>query len=69
MYLEGIVGVPPSCALLGGFAIGAQVSLLLRHSLNAKFQRVLVLTLCLVYLIVETKGNKGQLHRSKVHKI
>jgi len=24
----GMVGVPPSCALLGGFAIGARVSLL-----------------------------------------
>ena len=27
-----MVGVPSSCALLGGFAIGARVSLLLQHS-------------------------------------
>jgi len=28
VYLGGMVGVPPSCALLGGFAIGARVALL-----------------------------------------
>ena len=28
----GMVGVPSSCALLGGFAIGARVSLLWQHS-------------------------------------
>jgi len=37
-----MVGVLPSCALLGGFAIGAQVSLLWQHSANAKCQWVLV---------------------------
>jgi len=41
---------PPSCALLGGFAIGARVALLWQHSTNAKFQRVLVLGLCLVFV-------------------
>jgi len=41
----GMVGVPPSCALLGVFAIGARVSLLWQHSANAKCQRVLVLAL------------------------
>ena len=40
--------MPPSCALLGGFAIGARVALLWQHSANAKCQRVLVLALCLV---------------------
>jgi len=43
-----MVGVVPSCALLGGFAIGARISLLWQHSANAKCQRVLVLVLFLV---------------------
>jgi len=38
---------PPSCALLGGFAIGARVALLWQHSANAKCQRVLVLLVTL----------------------
>ena len=42
-------GCSPSCALLGGFAIGARVSLLWQDSANAKCQRVLVLALCLVF--------------------
>ena len=49
IQLGGVVGVPPSCALLGGFAIRARVSLLWQHSPNAKCQRVLVFALCLVY--------------------
>jgi len=32
--------MPPSCALLGGFVIGARVALLWQHNANAKFQRV-----------------------------
>jgi len=40
--------VPCSCALLGGFAIGAWVALLCQHSANAKCERALVLALCLV---------------------
>jgi len=32
MELGGIVGVPSNCALLGGFAIGAWVSLLWQHA-------------------------------------
>jgi len=28
--------MPPSCALLGGFAIGARVALLWQHNANAK---------------------------------
>jgi len=39
---------PPSCALLGRFAISARISLLWQRGLNAKCQRVLVLALCLV---------------------
>jgi len=46
--LGGMVGVTPSCALLGGFAIGARVALLWQHSANTKCQWVFVLTLCLV---------------------
>jgi len=46
----GMVGGTLSCALLGGFAIGARVSLLWQHSSNVKYQRVLVLALCLVRL-------------------
>ena len=40
--------VPPSCALLGGFAISAHVALLCQHSANARCQRVFVLAVCLV---------------------
>ena len=29
-------GMPPSCALLGGFAIGARVALLWQHNANEK---------------------------------
>ena len=43
-----MVGGAPSCALFGGFTIGARVALLWQHSANAKCQRVLVLALCLV---------------------
>ena len=45
-----------SCAVLGGFAIGARVSLLWQHSPNAKCQRVLVLTLCLIIIIIIIKN-------------
>jgi len=41
--------VPCSCALLGGFAIGA-------YSADAKCQRVLVVTLCLVVRLQWTFG-------------
>ena len=40
-------GMPPSCALLGGLAIGARVALLWQHKANAKCY-MLVLALCLV---------------------
>jgi len=33
---RGVVGDAPSCALLGGFAIGAGVALLWQHNANAK---------------------------------
>ena len=45
-------GVPSSCAQLGRFAIGAWVSLLWQHSLNAKCQRVFVFALCVVQLLL-----------------
>jgi len=48
--LGQMVGTAPSCALLGGFAIGARVSLLWQHSANAICQRVLAFALCLVLL-------------------
>jgi len=32
--------MPRSCALLGGFAIGARVALLWQHNSNTKCQRV-----------------------------
>ena len=53
----------PSCALilLGGFAIGARVSLLRQHSANAKCQWVLVLALCLVWLIRHNEDSKDSL--------
>ena len=47
--------MPPSCALLGEFAIGTQVSLLWQHSPNTKRQRVLVLALCLVVYFLALK--------------
>ena len=37
--------MPPSCALLGGFAIGARVALLWQHNANAKCYRVRACTL------------------------
>jgi len=40
--------VPPSCALLGKFAIGEGVVLLCQHSMNVKCQRVFVLA-CACY--------------------
>ena len=34
----GVVGMPPSCALLGGFAIGARVPLLWQHNANPSYK-------------------------------
>ena len=34
MQLGGMVEMPPSCALLGGFAIGARVEFLWQHNAN-----------------------------------
>jgi len=58
--LEKWQWVPSSCALLGGFAIGASVSLIYDNiAPNAKCQRVLVLALRLVALIeqINTEGD------------
>jgi len=35
--LGGVVGMPPSCALLGGFAIRAQVTLLWQNNAKANY--------------------------------
>ena len=43
-------GVPASCALLCGFAIGARVSLLLQHSAERQMSASVVLALCPVYI-------------------
>ena len=53
-----MVGMPSGCALLGGYAIGPRVSLLWQHSPNAKCQRVLVLSLCLVRHIHPTLNSQ-----------
>jgi len=37
--------MPPSCALLGAFAIGARVALLWQHGANAKCKRVFLYSL------------------------
>jgi len=57
-----MVGVPPSCELLGGFAIGARASLLWYHSANAKCQRALCTHPMPGYKQrkVKKKGSKGQ---------
>jgi len=34
-------GCPPSCALLGGFAIGARVALLWQHNVNPSYKLVI----------------------------
>jgi len=63
---RGMVGLPPSCAVLGRFAIGARVALLWQLSANAKCQWVLVLTLCLV--IICSTGKFGQRNCSRILK-
>jgi len=47
--------VPSSCAVLGGFAIGAWVSLLWQHGANAKCQQLLVRAPCLVTFIADCR--------------
>ena len=49
--------LPPSCALLGGFASGARVSLLRQLRANAKCQRVLV---CLVYDVAVVANERSR---------
>jgi len=46
----GMTGVASSCALLGGFAIGARVSLLRQHSDE---RETLASALCLVSIAVD----------------
>ena len=38
MYLGGVVEAAPSCALFGGFAIGARVALLWQHNVNPSYK-------------------------------
>jgi len=40
MWLGGVVEAAPSCALLGGFAIGAPVTLLWQHNANPSLRGV-----------------------------
>ena len=47
----GVVGDAPSCALLGGFAIGAWVALLWQHNADVS---------CLRYAAIATKNMKCQ---------
>jgi len=44
--------VPPSCALLGGFAIGARVSLLRQHSAEREMSASACTPLCLVIFVL-----------------
>ena len=54
------MGVPSSCALLGGFAIGARILLLYDNTApNAKCQRVLILSLRLVFYIIRIRPIEG----------
>jgi len=52
-------GVPPSCALLGRFAIGARFRCYDSIAPSAKCQRVLVLVLCLVRLGTGAGTDRG----------
>ena len=63
---RGMIVVPSSCALFGGFAICVRISLLYDNIVpNAKCQRVLVLALCMVVLyysiilLYRTVGEQG----------
>ena len=38
MLLGGVVEAAPSCALLGGFVIGARVALLWQHNANLSYK-------------------------------
>jgi len=52
--------VPSSCALLGGLAVGAQVSLSYDNiAPNAKCQRMLLLSLCLVINMAALRSRCG----------
>jgi len=51
--------VPSSCALFGGFAIGARQQCYDNTAPNAKCQRVLVLAICLVILIIIQFHERG----------
>jgi len=44
--------MPPSCSLLGRFAISARVALLWQHNVNAKCQRVHACTCSLLRFVI-----------------
>jgi len=55
----GVVEVPPSCALLGGFAIGAPVALLWQHNANPSYK---LASIARYDDIVRTAGWAGSAH-------
>jgi len=48
----GVVGMPPSCALLGGFAVGARVALLWQHNANRSYKLAFVSDIGLAVVFV-----------------
>jgi len=48
---RGCLLVPPSCALLGGFAIGARVALLWQHNANRSYKLAFVSDIAVVFLL------------------
>ena len=56
-------GMPPSCALLGGFAIGAWGALLCQHNANTKCQRVHACTRCMPRYLFFTASLNSRSHR------
>jgi len=54
--------MPPSCALLGGFAIGARVALIWQHNLNRSYNLAFVSDIAVFVLTrnVTLQPNKQQ---------
>jgi len=55
MQLEGVVGEAPSCALLGGFAIGARVALLWQRNVNRSYKLAFVSDIAVFVLKSDVK--------------
>jgi len=47
--------MPPSCALLGGFAIGARVALLWQHNVNRSYMLAFVFDIAVFVLKSDVK--------------